>query len=192
LTIKYRRERRLSMYDPPAHEQILDAVIRLCRERGSWRFTPHEIVRALPHINESTVRTHVVSRCCVDAPANHEHTWDYFRRVERGVYELRPVYRRRKVAGGRRGRRTRVGERTRAYTAAADSIRDTVHAVVGRSSGWYVAECLEVAVTTQGSTLDELAANLREAVALHLEGEDARSLGIAARPRLSLTYELAL
>jgi len=48
--------------------------------------------------------------------------------------------------------------------------RDTVHAVVTRSRGWYVAECLEVAVVTQGHTLDELVTNLREAVGLHLEG----------------------
>lgn len=36
----------------------------------------------------------------------------------------------------------------------------------------FVAECLEIPVVTQGATLDEVAANLREAVALHVEGED--------------------
>lgn len=36
----------------------------------------------------------------------------------------------------------------------------------------YVAECLEIAVVTQGNTLDEVTQNLQEAVALHLEGED--------------------
>ncbi|HEV8339718.1 MAG TPA: type II toxin-antitoxin system HicB family antitoxin [bacterium] len=56
----------------------------------------------------------------------------------------------------------------------------------------YVAECLEVAVVTQGHTLDELLANLREALALHLEGEEAALLGLVANPRLVMTYETPL
>lgn len=70
------------------------------------------------------------------------------------------------------------------------SPRDKVHAVVTRDRAWYVAECLELAVVTQGRTLDELVANLREAVALHLEGEDPASLGVVAESRISLTYEV--
>jgi predicted RNase H-like HicB family nuclease len=48
-----------------------------------------------------------------------------------------------------------------------------VHAIVGRYGTWFVAECLEIAVVTQGRTLDETAEALREAVALHLEAENA-------------------
>ena len=70
--------------------------------------------------------------------------------------------------------------------------RDTVHAFVGRDRGWYFAECAEIAIVTQGRTLDELVANLREAVGLHLEGGDAGRLGLAAQPRLVLTYETRL
>ena len=49
----------------------------------------------------------------------------------------------------------------------------TIQAVIrhGEQSG-YVAECLELAVVTQGATLDEVVQNLQEAVALHLEDED--------------------
>lgn len=52
-------------------------------------------------------------------------------------------------------------------------LQHTIKAVVrpGDESG-YVAECLEIAVVTQGATLDETIRNLQEAVALHLEGED--------------------
>jgi predicted RNase H-like HicB family nuclease len=51
--------------------------------------------------------------------------------------------------------------------------RYTIQAVIytGDDSG-YVAECLNLAVVTQGKTLDETVQNLREAIALHLEGED--------------------
>lgn len=51
-------------------------------------------------------------------------------------------------------------------------LRHTITAVIrpGEESG-YVAECIEIAVVTQGESLEETEANLREAVALHLEEE---------------------
>ena len=55
----------------------------------------------------------------------------------------------------------------------------------------YVATCEEIAVVTQGETLDEVTANLQEAVALHLEGEDLAALGFAAEPTILVTLELA-
>ena len=175
-----------------AHEEILAAALRICRQRRGWRFSPIEVVRALPHLNPGTVRTHIVSRCCVNAPQHHPHRWDYFRRVSRGVYEIRAPYRRRRVApGGRDPRAAAVAERPAAYSPTADTPgRDTVHAVVSRSGGWFVAECLEVAVVTQARTLDELVANLEEALLLHLEGENRAALGLVPSLRLSVTYEL--
>jgi predicted RNase H-like HicB family nuclease len=67
-----------------------------------------------------------------------------------------------------------------------------VHAVVVRDGKWFVAECLEIAVVTQGRSLDETAEALREAVALHLEGEDAAALGLIPAPRLVLQYETSV
>ena len=53
-----------------------------------------------------------------------------------------------------------------------------------------MAECVEIAVITQGQTIDETVRNLREAVALHLEGEDAAEFGLRDRPTLVLTMEI--
>ena len=75
------------------HEEVLRTARRLCRERRGWTFTAEEVVRALPDLNEGSIRTHIVSRCCVNAPRNHPHRWDYFRRVSRGVYEIRRPFR---------------------------------------------------------------------------------------------------
>ena len=71
------------------------------------------------------------------------------------------------------------------------NLRKTITAIVhpGEQRG-YVAECLEVAVITQGNTLDELVDNLREAVALHLEDEDTALLGFIDHPVLIVTFEL--
>ena len=71
------------------------------------------------------------------------------------------------------------------------SLEHTIKAVIrrGEQSG-YVAECWEIPVVTQGATLDEVSANLREAVALHLEGEDLAEIGLAASPSIIVTFEL--
>ena len=67
----------------------------------------------------------------------------------------------------------------------------TVHATIreGEQSG-YVAECYELNAVTQGATLDEIARNLQEAVALALEGEDLDEIGIAPSPVIVVRLEL--
>ena len=45
----------------------------------------------------------------------------------------------------------------------------TYTAVVHREDSWYVAECAELGVVSQGKSLDEAIANLKEATELYLE-----------------------
>jgi predicted RNase H-like HicB family nuclease len=70
-------------------------------------------------------------------------------------------------------------------------LQQTIKAVIrpGDEAG-YVAECLEIAVVTQGRTLDETVKHLQEATALHLEGESLESFGLRDKPTLVLTMEL--
>lgn len=164
------------------HELILEAANEIASAREDWTFTPEEIVKALPHLNVSSVRTDIVSRCCVNAPKNHLHKWDYFRRVGRGRYQVLPPYRR-PLSRSAGADISDAGSLTR-------SLRDTVHLVVTKDGDSYVAECMELAVVTQGRSLDELLANIREALSLHLEGEDAAAFGLAEHPRMQLIYEL--
>jgi predicted RNase H-like HicB family nuclease len=70
------------------------------------------------------------------------------------------------------------------------TLQHTIKAIVRKSDTHYVAECMEVAVVTQGKTLDETIANLEQAVALHLQGEDLAEFGLAANPSLIVTIEL--
>ena len=42
-------------------------------------------------------------------------------------------------------------------------------AVLHREGGWYVAECPEVGTVSQGHTVEEAVANLKEATELYLE-----------------------
>lgn len=168
------------------HAEVLRAAQRICRERQVCTFTPDEVVRALPQLNESSVRTHVVSRCCVNAPKNHPHKWHYFRRVRRGVYEIEPAFRQERESGSLEA----VAETAATYRDLP--VRDSVHAFIFQGKTAYSAECLEVAVVSQGSTLDETVYNLREALTLHLEGEDMEALGLKANPQLVISFESSL
>jgi predicted RNase H-like HicB family nuclease len=49
-------------------------------------------------------------------------------------------------------------------------------AVVTRDGDWYVARCLEVEATSQGATIEQALANLREVVEVHLQEEAAPTL----------------
>lgn len=70
-------------------------------------------------------------------------------------------------------------------------LQRTIKATIrpGEESG-YVAECLEIPVVTQGRTLDEVTSNLREAVELHLLGENLAGLGLVPSPTILVTFEL--
>ena len=70
------------------------------------------------------------------------------------------------------------------------SLQHTIKAFIRKGEVYYVAECVEIAVVTQGSTVDETLSNLQEAVSLHLEGEDLGSLGLAQDPTILVTMEL--
>ena len=61
---------------------------------------------------------------------------------------------------------------------------------ISKGEKYYVAEGVDVAIVTQGKTLDELASNIQEAVSLHFEGEDFESLGFIKSPSVLLNFEL--
>lgn len=69
-------------------------------------------------------------------------------------------------------------------------MRRTIQVRISRGDRLLVAECLDLPVVTQAATLDELAANIREAIGLHLEGEDLAALGFSASPTILATMEL--
>jgi len=55
---------------------------------------------------------------------------------------------------------------------------------------YYVAECIDLPIVTQGRTLDEVVENIKEALSLHLEGEDLEELEIS--PDFSVLVNLEL
>ena len=57
-------------------------------------------------------------------------------------------------------------------------------ATVWREGNWYVSQCLEVDVASQGETEEEALANLKEALELHFEPP------LATRPPMLRTVEV--
>jgi predicted RNase H-like HicB family nuclease len=181
------------------HDEVLRAARRFASRRKDWSFTPLEVVVALPHLNERSVRTHVVSRCCVNAPKHHPHRWRYFRRIQRGRYQILPEYRENAHRGaegaappvGSPPHPAHVAEGAGRYTPTARrEVPAVIHALVSLDRDTYVAECLEIAVVTQARTLDELITNLREAVGLHLEDLTPDPARRGESPRLSVIVEV--
>ena len=66
----------------------------------------------------------------------------------------------------------------------------SIKAFISKGDNFYVAECMEIAVVTQGKTLDETIVNLEEAVALHMEGENPADFDLIPNPSLLVTMEL--
>jgi predicted RNase H-like HicB family nuclease len=69
-------------------------------------------------------------------------------------------------------------------------MKRTIQVRISRGDRLFVAECLDLPVVTQAPTLDELASNIREAIGLHLEGEDLTALGFSSNPTILATMEL--
>jgi len=74
-------------------DEVLAAFERLERRHGRATFDLAEIVQEVETAGsayeEGTIRTHVSSRMCVDAPDHHGKTYADLARVGRGQYRRR-------------------------------------------------------------------------------------------------------
>jgi predicted RNase H-like HicB family nuclease len=70
------------------------------------------------------------------------------------------------------------------------SMKKIIQVHIHKGEKYYVAECLDLPVVTQAETLDELADNLKEALALHLEDEDLSEFDLAPNPSILASFEL--
>jgi hypothetical protein len=70
-------------------------------------------------------------------------------------------------------------------------MKTIIQFMVTKEQGVYTADGVNVPVVTEGSTFEELQANIREAVALYFEDEDAASLGFSTSPAILTNFELS-
>lgn len=128
----------------PVHLQVLEAARGIAR--SDWTFEIRDVVSALPHLNGGTVRTHVASRCCVNAPSNHQSRHPYFKAVGRGLYRIEPRY---------RGRALRVRAK-----ASQDIILDSIDSGIDRT---LITESLAMTPTERLETMRQAVLSLDDA-----------------------------
>jgi predicted RNase H-like HicB family nuclease len=75
------------------------------------------------------------------------------------------------------------------YPGSMPELPGTLTAALHREEDWYIAQCLEVDVASQGHTIDEALGNLAEAVELYLEEVDDPAGHLTATP-LVTTFRL--
>jgi hypothetical protein len=75
-----------------ARDEILSAVKNILRERENNNFHVTEILHYMKSNNtsykESTIRTHITSRCCANSPNHHGSVFNDFERIGKGMYRL--------------------------------------------------------------------------------------------------------
>jgi predicted RNase H-like HicB family nuclease len=69
-------------------------------------------------------------------------------------------------------------------------VKRTIQVRISRGERQFIAECFDLPVVTQAPTLDELTVNIREAISLHLDGENLSELRFSNDPRIVATMEL--
>jgi len=62
---------------------------------------------------------------------------------------------------------------------------------VTKEDGHYLARAEGLSIFTEAESLDELKRNIREAVALHLEGGEHKKYGLPARPKIEVVYDFS-
>jgi predicted RNase H-like HicB family nuclease len=65
-------------------------------------------------------------------------------------------------------------------------------AVLTREEEWYVAHCVELGVVSQGKTIEEAQANLKEAVELYLESFGEEDLPASTGEVMLYPFEVAV
>lgn len=65
-------------------------------------------------------------------------------------------------------------------------------AIIEQEGKWYVGICPELDVASQGETLEEALANLREAVQLFLESADPSEVILPSQPPFLTTLDVAV
>jgi len=69
-------------------------------------------------------------------------------------------------------------------------VKKIIQVKIYKGRKYYVAECVDLPVVTQGKTLDETVQNVREASELHLEGENLDEWDILPDFSILANFEL--
>ncbi len=76
-------------------DEVLRTANLIVAQKGINEFTMQEIIdemeRSHTRYEESTIRTHIVSRMCANAPQHHAVKYADFERIGNGIYRIRII-----------------------------------------------------------------------------------------------------
>jgi hypothetical protein len=82
----------ISIRTTTCRDEILSVVRHIIQVKGSNEFKVSEVIENMRKqkatYSESTIRTHIVSKCCVNAPRHHAIVFNDFERIGRGLYKF--------------------------------------------------------------------------------------------------------
>ena len=61
---------------------------------------------------------------------------------------------------------------------------------ISKEGNYYTANGVDLPVITQAKTLDKLTRNIKEAISLHLEGENLTKYNLTPEPSVLINFEL--
>lgn len=70
-------------------------------------------------------------------------------------------------------------------------MKKIIQVKIYKGEKYYVAECLDLPVVTQGKDLDEVVENIKEAIGLHLEDEDLKDWDIFPDFSILVNFEVS-
>lgn len=70
-------------------------------------------------------------------------------------------------------------------------MKNIIQIHIYKGDEYYIAEGVDLPIITQGKTLDELAANVKEAIELQLSDEDLSVFDLAPNPSVLMNFELS-
>lgn len=77
-----------------ARDEILSVVKNITKEREEKQFRLSEVLVYMKSnktsFKESTIRTHITSKCCSNAPNHHGMVFNDYERIGRGLYRVIP------------------------------------------------------------------------------------------------------
>jgi len=69
-------------------------------------------------------------------------------------------------------------------------MKNIIQVHIYKGDQYFIADCIDLPVVTQGKTLDELAENLKEAIGLQLAGENLADFDLADKPSVLASFEV--
>ena len=69
-------------------------------------------------------------------------------------------------------------------------MKKIIQVKIYKGDKYFIAECVDLPVVSQGKTLDEAVENIREAIDLHLEGENLGEWDISPEYSILVNFEL--